>query len=71
VEPIEVVDDDIETGPFHERQRSLGATFYEDMGWLWTRSFGDPEDVYWAVRRGSFSARVRAAARARRSVPGS
>lgn len=52
MEPIEVVGDDIETGPFHERQRSLGATFYEDMGWLWTRSFGDPEDEYWAVRRG-------------------
>lgn len=51
MEPIDVVGDDIATGPFHERQRSLGATFYEDMGWLWTRSFGDPEAEYWAVRR--------------------
>jgi aminomethyltransferase len=51
VEPIEVVGDDIATGPFHERQRAIGASFYEDMGWLWTRSFGDPIAEYWAVRR--------------------
>lgn len=42
---------DIRTGPFHERQRALGATFYEDLGSLWTRSFADPVGEYWAVRR--------------------
>jgi aminomethyltransferase len=51
VEPIDVISSEIETGPFHERQRALGATFYEDTGWLWTRSFGDPVQEYWAVRR--------------------
>jgi aminomethyltransferase len=51
VEPIEVIGEDTATGPFHECQRALGATFYEDMGWLWTRSFGDPVTEYWAVRR--------------------
>jgi aminomethyltransferase len=51
MEPIEVIPDEVATGPFHERQRALGATFYEDMGWLWTRSFGDPVAEYWAVRR--------------------
>jgi hypothetical protein len=30
VEPIGVVGDDIATGPFHERQRAIGASFYED-----------------------------------------
>jgi glycine cleavage system T protein (aminomethyltransferase) len=51
VEPIETVPEGTNTGPFHERQKGLGATFYEDMGWLWTRAFGDPEKEYWAVRR--------------------
>ncbi|HEY2804039.1 MAG TPA: hypothetical protein VGJ67_09005, partial [Actinomycetota bacterium] len=51
MEPIDVISSEIETGPFHERQRALGATFYEDTGWLWTRSFGDPVQEYWAVRR--------------------
>jgi aminomethyltransferase len=53
MEPIEVIgpEPDIAIGPFHMRQRALGATFYEDMGWLWTRSFGDPVAEYWAVRR--------------------
>ena len=51
MEPIEDIGPEIQTGPFHERQRALGATFYEDMGWLWTRSFGDPVAEYWAVRR--------------------
>jgi aminomethyltransferase len=51
MEPIEDVTPDIRTGPFHERQKAAGATFYEDMGWLWTRSFGDPVEEYWAVRR--------------------
>lgn len=51
MEPIEIIADDVRTGPFHERQRELGGTFYEDMGWLWTRSFGDPDAEYWAVRR--------------------
>lgn len=52
MEPIEVVPDDVQTGPFHERQKALGATFYEDMGWLWTAAFGNPVEEYWAVRRG-------------------
>jgi aminomethyltransferase len=51
MEPVEDIGNDVETGPFHGRQRGLGATFYEDMGWLWTRSFGDPAAEYWAVRR--------------------
>lgn len=41
----------IHAGPFHERQRRAGGTFYEDMGALWTRGFGDPVAEYWAVRR--------------------
>jgi glycine cleavage system T protein (aminomethyltransferase) len=51
VEPIDAVAPGTRTGPFHERQRALGATFYEDTGWLWTRSFGEPLKEYWAVRR--------------------
>jgi aminomethyltransferase len=42
----------VQVGPFQERQEALGATFYEDMGWLWTAGFGDPVEEYWAVRRG-------------------
>jgi glycine cleavage system aminomethyltransferase T len=38
-------------GPFHERQKALGAAFYEDMDCLWTAHFGDPVREYWAVRR--------------------
>jgi glycine cleavage system T protein (aminomethyltransferase) len=51
VDPVKVIGEDVVTGPFHDAQRRLGATFYEDMGWLWTRSFGDPVAEYWAVRR--------------------
>jgi hypothetical protein len=29
VEPIEVVPDHVQVGPFHDRQKALGATFYE------------------------------------------
>jgi len=36
-----------------ERQRALGASFYEDMGWLWTASFGDADAEYWAIRSGA------------------
>lgn len=55
MDPIDVTDLDpsIQTGPFHERQKEAGADFYEDLGWLWTRSFGDPDGEYWAVRRGA------------------
>jgi len=38
-------------GPFHERQKALGAVFYEDMDCLWTAHFGDPVREYWAVRK--------------------
>jgi aminomethyltransferase len=51
MEPIDVVPPEIRTGPFHDRQRAIGGSFYEDMGWLWTRAFGDPVAEYWAVRR--------------------
>jgi aminomethyltransferase len=43
---------DVYRGPFHERQRALGAAFYEDMGCLWTANFGDPAAEYEAVLRG-------------------
>lgn len=52
MEPIDVVPENVQTGPFHGRQTALGATFYEDMGWLWTAAFGNPVEEYWAVRRG-------------------
>lgn len=52
MEPIQVVPDHMQVGPFHDRQKALGATFYEDMGWLWTAGFGNPIEEYWAVRRG-------------------
>lgn len=48
---MEAITPDIRTGPFHARQVALGASFYEDLGSLWTRAFGDPEGEYWAVRR--------------------
>jgi aminomethyltransferase len=51
VEPIDAVASGPQKGPFHERQRALGATFHEDGGRLWTGSFGDPTQEYWAVRR--------------------
>lgn len=53
MDPIDVtaLPDDIYAGPLHEVQRAAGATFYEDLGMLWTRSFGDPDAEYWAVRR--------------------
>ena len=51
MELVGAVPPGVETGPFHARQEALGATFYEDLGWLWTASFGDPVAEYWAVRR--------------------
>ncbi len=53
MEPIDPSDitGDIYAGPFHDVQRAAGASFYEDYGHLWTKSFGDPEAEYWAVRR--------------------
>ncbi len=53
MDPIELADitNDIYAGPFHGVQRASGADFYEDLGNLWTRSFGDPVAEYWAVRR--------------------
>jgi aminomethyltransferase len=55
VDPIapEAVTPDVYAGPFHGVQKAAGATFYEDMGALWTKAFGDPVDEYWAVRRGA------------------
>ena len=53
MEPIDLNDitSDIYAGPFHDVQREAGASFYEDYGHLWTKSFGDPVAEYWAVRR--------------------
>ena len=53
MEPIAVesISSDIDVGPFHEKQRALGGTFYEDYGLLWTATFGDPVSEYWSVRR--------------------
>jgi aminomethyltransferase len=51
MEPIDDITEDLYKGPFHERQVALGGTFYEDLGNLWTRAFGDPVGEYWAVRR--------------------
>lgn len=53
MDPIDLnaITDDIYLGPFHDVQRTAGASFYEDLGHLWTKSFGDPEAEYWAVRR--------------------
>ncbi|MEX0990223.1 MAG: aminomethyltransferase family protein [Actinomycetota bacterium] len=55
MEPIAIEDipPDVYVGPFHEKQRALGGTFYEDYGTLWTATFGDPESEYWSVRRGA------------------
>ena len=55
MEPIAIEDmsSDIYVGPFHEKQRALGGTFYEDYGTLWTATFGDPVSEYWSVRRGA------------------
>jgi aminomethyltransferase len=36
--------------PFHAIQRSLGATFMEEAGWLWTEGFGDTRAEHRAVR---------------------
>jgi aminomethyltransferase len=52
LEPIEVITPDLDAGPFHARQKALGATFYEDLGFLWTKRFREPEDEYWSIRRG-------------------
>lgn len=53
MEPIDLdaITDDIYAGPFHDVQRAAGASFYEDLGHLWTKGFGDPVAEYWAVRR--------------------
>lgn len=53
MEPIknDAISPDIYVGPFHAKQRALGATFYEDYGTLWTASFGDPVSEYWSVRK--------------------
>ena len=53
MDPIDLnaITDDIYAGPFHDVQRAAGASFYEDLGHLWTKSFGDPVAEYWAVRR--------------------
>ena len=53
MEPIAIEDisSDVYVGPFHEKQRALGGTFYEDYGTLWTATFGDPVSEYWSVRR--------------------
>lgn len=55
MEPIatESISSDIDVGPFHEKQRAVGGTFYEDYGTLWTATFGDPVSEYWSVRRGA------------------
>jgi aminomethyltransferase len=48
---LDAITGDIYAGPFHDAQRAAGASFYEDLGHLWTKSFGDPVAEYWAVRR--------------------
>jgi aminomethyltransferase len=55
VEPIAIegISSDIDVGPFHEGQRAVGGTFYEDYGSLWTATFGDPVSEYWSVRMGA------------------
>ncbi|MEX0755441.1 MAG: aminomethyltransferase family protein [Actinomycetota bacterium] len=55
MDPIDLnaLPDDVHTGPFHDVQVAAGAGFYEDLGRLWTKSFGDPQSEYWAVRRGT------------------
>ncbi len=52
VEPVDLttLGDDVRRGPLFERQRALGATFFEDYGRLWTASFGDPEAEYRQAR---------------------
>jgi aminomethyltransferase len=50
VEPIQTVPAGVDPGAFHEVQKAAGASFYEDYGRLWTRSFGDPVSEYWSVR---------------------
>ena len=37
---------------FHRVQETMGATFVEEGGWLWSVSFGDPVREYSAVRDG-------------------
>lgn len=51
MEPVDLTTlaDDVQRGPLFERQRALGATFFEDYGRLWTASFGDPEGEYRAA----------------------
>lgn len=53
MDPIDLdsIDPRIHAGPFHHAQREAGASFYEDLGHLWTRAFGDVDDEYWAIRR--------------------
>jgi aminomethyltransferase len=52
MEPIDLdsLQPHVRRGPLFERQRALGATFYEDYGRLWTASFGDPDGEYRAAR---------------------
>lgn len=53
MDPIDIdgITSDTYAGPFHARQAAAGADFYEDLGSLWTRSFGDAVAEYWSVRR--------------------
>ncbi|HEY6567957.1 MAG TPA: hypothetical protein VI341_10615, partial [Actinomycetota bacterium] len=55
MEPVDLttLSNEVRRGPLFERQRALGATFFEDYGRLWTASFGDPEAEYRAARDGA------------------
>ncbi|MGH7540544.1 MAG: hypothetical protein ACRELC_06065, partial [Gemmatimonadota bacterium] len=44
---------DPKKSPIWQQQESLGATFMELWGWLWTASFGDVGDEYAAIRGGA------------------
>ena len=55
MEPIDLttLSSDVRRGPLFERQRAMGATFYEDYGRLWAASFGDLDREYAAIRTGA------------------
>ncbi|HEY5860605.1 MAG TPA: hypothetical protein VIX62_10000, partial [Actinomycetota bacterium] len=55
MEPVDLTTlaDDVQRGPLFDRQRAMGATFFEDYGRLWTASFGDPEAEYRQAREGA------------------
>ena len=55
MEPIDLttLSADVRRGPLFERQRAMGATFYEDYGRLWAASFGDLDREYAAIRTGA------------------